>query len=85
MTTPLKPTLRLWGITVGLMGIAAIYSDGLINLGGMSLTAAMIAMAWFSTLIGLIFLGFMAVGFVYFNLTGHPRANAPADAMLSGA
>ena len=45
----------------------------------------LVAMAWFNTLIGLIFLGFMAVGFVYFSLTGHLRASAPADAMLSGA
>jgi ethanolamine permease len=45
----------------------------------------LVAMAWFNTLIGLIFLAFMAVGFVYFSLTGHLRANAPADAMLSGA
>ncbi|WP_416423062.1 ethanolamine permease [Pseudomonas sp. App30] len=124
-------------IAGGVVGIAAIYSDGLINLGGMSLTAAMItmavfgaivmyimsmlslfklrrsepglarsfrapgypivpgialvlavvclvAMAWFNTLIGVIFLGFMLVGFVYFLLTGAARASAPADAMLTG-
>ncbi|GLK92183.1 ethanolamine permease [Pseudomonas turukhanskensis] len=124
-------------IAGGLVGIAAIYSDGLINLQGMSLTAAMItmsvfgaivmyiismlslfklrksepnlertfrapgypivpgialalavvclvAMAYFNTTIGLIFLGFMAVGFVYFMLTGAQRASAPADAMLNG-
>lgn len=124
-------------IAGGLIGIAAIYSDGLINLGGMTLTAAMItmavfgaivmyimsmlslfklrrvephlertfrapgyplvpaialalavvclvAMAWFNSLIGLIFLGFMAAGFVYFQLTAQLRANAPADAMLTG-
>jgi len=41
-------------------------------------------MAWFNTLIGLIFLGFMAVGFCYFMLTGQLRADAPADAMLTG-
>ncbi len=121
----------------GVVGIAAIYSDGLINLGGMSLTAAMItmavfgaivmyimsmlslfklrrsepnlersfrapgypivpgialvlavvclvAMAWFNALIGLIFLAFMVVGFLYFLLTGASRARAPADAMLTG-
>ncbi|WP_397448944.1 ethanolamine permease [Pseudomonas sp. NA-150] len=121
----------------GVIGIAAIYSDGLINLQGMSLTAAMItmsvfgaivmyiismlslfklrksepllersfrapgypivpgialvlaivcliAMAWFNALIGAIFLGFMAVGFIYFLLTGQSRADAPADAMLTG-
>lgn len=122
----------------GVVGIAAIYSDGLINLGGMSLTAAMItmavfgaivmyimsmlslfrlrrrepqlprtfrapgyplvpgialllavvclvAMAWFNTLIGLVFLALMGLGFVYFSLTGHHRASAPRDAMLTGA
>jgi ethanolamine permease len=31
-----------------------------------------------------IFLGFMAVGFVYFSLTARQRTNAPADAMLTG-
>jgi ethanolamine permease len=124
-------------IAGGVVGIAAIYSDGLINLGGMSLTAAMItmsvfgaivmyiismlslfklrrsepllersfkapgyplvpgialalalvcllAMAWFNTLIGLIFLGFMAVGFAYFLLTARHRASAPVDVMLTG-
>ncbi|MDO8698382.1 MAG: amino acid permease, partial [Pseudomonas sp.] len=121
----------------GVIGIAAIYSDGLINLQGMTLTAAMItmavfgaivmyimsmlslfklrhsepllersfrapgypivpgialvlavvclvAMAWFNAMIGMVFLGFMVVGFVYFQLTSHHRANAPADAMLTG-
>ena len=124
-------------IAGGLVGIAAIYSDGLVNLQGMSLTAAMItmsvfgaivmyimsllslfklrqsepnlertfrapgypwvpgialllalvclvAMAWFNTLIGLVFLSFMALGFVYFQLTVQQRAAAPADAMLTG-
>lgn len=124
-------------IAGGVIGIAAIYSDGLINLGGMSLTAAMITMAvfgaivmyimsmlslfrlrriepglertfrapgypvvpgialalaavclvamiWFNPLIALIFLVFMAVGFVYFLLTARSRAEAPADAMLTG-
>ncbi|VXC01404.1 Ethanolamine permease [Pseudomonas sp. 8AS] len=121
----------------GVVGIAAIYSDGLINPQGMSLTAAMItmsvfgaivmyimsmlslfklrktepnlersfmapgyplipgialalalvclvAMAWFNTTIGLIFLGFMAVGFAYFQLTAQQRADAPSDVLLSG-
>ncbi len=121
-------------IAGGLIGIAAIYSDGLINLSGMTLTAAMItmavfgaivmyimsmlslfklrktepklertfrapgypvvpgialvlavvclvAMAWFNLLIGLIFLGLMAIGF---SLTARSRAEAPADAMLTG-
>ena len=124
-------------IAGGLIGIAAIYSDGLVNLQGMSLTAAMItmsvfgaivmyiismlslfklrrtepnlersfrapgypivpgialvlavvcliAMAWFNMLIGLIFLGFMAAGFLYFQLTASQRLDAPADAMLTG-
>ncbi|PQP03284.1 hypothetical protein C5612_15785 [Pseudomonas frederiksbergensis] len=44
----------------------------------------LVAMAWFNALIGLIFLGFMAVGFVYFMLTAQLRADAPADAMLTG-
>ncbi|WP_038820965.1 amino acid permease, partial [Pseudomonas syringae] len=124
-------------IAGGLIGIAAIYSDGLINLSGMTLTAAMItmavfgaivmyimsmlslfklrktepnlersfrapgypvvpgialalavvclvAMAWFNMLIGLIFLGLMAIGFIYFSLTAKSRADAPADSMLTG-
>jgi ethanolamine permease len=124
-------------IAGGLIGIAAIYSDGLINLSGMTLTAAMItmavfgaivmyimsmlslfklrksepllertfrapgypivpgialvlavvcliAMAWFNALIGLIFLGFMAAGFIYFGMTGRARSAAPADSMLTG-
>ena len=124
-------------IAGGVVGIAAIYSDGLINLQGMTLTAAMItmsvfgaivmyimsmlslfklrksepnlertfrapgypivpgialvlavvclvAMAWFNAIIGLIFLGFMVVGFVYFLLTGHQRANARSDVLLTG-
>jgi ethanolamine permease len=44
----------------------------------------LVAMAWFNTLIGLIFLGFMAAGFIYFQLTAQDRADAPADAMLTG-
>ncbi len=35
----------------GLIGIAAIYSDGLVNLQGMSLTAAMITMAVFGAIV----------------------------------
>jgi ethanolamine permease len=122
-------------IAGGLIGIAAIYSDGLINLQGMSLTAAMItmsvfgaivlyilsmaslfrlrgsepaldrpfrapgypvvpalalglalvclvAMAWFNPIIGSLFVALMAAGYVYFQLTAHQRAAAPADAML---
>jgi hypothetical protein len=44
----------------------------------------LVAMAWLNTLIGLIFLGFMAVGLVYFLLTAQLRVDAPADAMLTG-
>jgi ethanolamine permease len=38
-------------IVGGIIGIAAIYSDGLINLGGMTLTAAMITMAVFGAIV----------------------------------
>ena len=122
-------------IAGGVVGVAAIYSDGLINLQGMSLTAAMItmsvfgaivmyimstlslfrlrrtepnlprsyrapgypfvpalalaialvclvAMAWFNPVIGLVFLTFMGVGFVYFLFTARQRAQAPADSLL---
>ena len=125
-------------IVGGLIGIAAIYSDGLINLQGMTLTAAMItmavfgaivmyimsmlslfrlrrvepalerpfrapgypvvpaialalavvcllAMAWFNRVIGVVFVVFMAVGYVYFKLTARQRADAPGDALLEGA
>jgi len=44
----------------------------------------LVAMAWFNAVIGLIFLGFMAIGFVYFLLTGHQRANARTDVLLTG-
>jgi len=44
----------------------------------------LVAMAWFNALIGLIFLGFMAVGFIYFQMTAQDRIDAPADAMLTG-
>ncbi|MET1080762.1 MAG: ethanolamine permease, partial [Pseudomonas sp.] len=55
---------------------------------GIALALALVcltAMAWFNPVIGLVFLGFMAVGFVYFQLTARHRAEAPADAMLTGA
>lgn len=121
----------------GVIGIAAIYSDGLVNLQGMSLTAAMITMAvfgaivmyimsmaslfrlrriepdlertfrapgypvipglalllaivclaamvWFNLLLTGIFLGFMAIGLIYFRFTAHHRANAAHDALLAG-
>ncbi len=44
----------------------------------------LVAMAWFNTLIGCVFLGFMAAGYLYFQLTAKQRADAPADAMLEG-
>jgi len=42
----------------------------------------LVAMFWFNLQIGLIFIGFLAVGFGYFQVTGHHRAAAPADALL---
>lgn len=42
----------------------------------------LVAMFWFNLQIGLIFIGFIAVGFGYFQVTGHHRAAAPADALL---
>jgi ethanolamine permease len=124
-------------IAGGVIGIAAIFSDGWINLQGMSLTAAMITMAvfgaivmyimsmlslfrlrrtapalertfrapgyplvpmialvlaavclvamlWFNALIGTVFVGLMALGYLWFLLTKSHRANAPHDAMLQG-
>jgi ethanolamine permease len=44
----------------------------------------LVAMAWFNTLIGCVFLGFMAAGYLYFHLTAKQRFDAPADAMLEG-
>ena len=44
-----RPTAAI--IAGGVVGIAAIYSDGLINLGGMTLTAAMITMAVFGAIV----------------------------------
>ncbi len=42
------------------------------------------ALAWFTTLFGGVFLGFMAAGYLYFQLTAKQRSEAPADAMLEG-
>ncbi len=125
-------------IAGGVVGIVAIYSDSLINLQGMTLTAAMItmsvfgaivmyimsmlslfklrksepnlprsfiapgfpivpgialalaavclvAMIWFNTTIGIIFLLLMILGMVYFHFTAHHRSAAPVDHLLSGA
>jgi ethanolamine permease len=44
----------------------------------------LVAMAWFNTVIGLVFLGFMIVGYLYFQLTAKQRSDAPVDAMLTG-
>ena len=43
--------LQGYGFVFGIIGIAAIYSDGLINLQGMTLTAAMITMAVFGAIV----------------------------------
>ena len=44
----------------------------------------LVAMAWFNPLIGCVFLGIMAAGYLYFQLTAKQRADAPSDAMLEG-
>ncbi|VXC77534.1 Ethanolamine permease [Pseudomonas sp. 8Z] len=119
-------------IAGGVVGIAAVFSDGVINLQGMSLTAAMITMAvfgaivmyimsmlslfklrrsepnlarsfrapgypvvpaialaiavlclvamiWFNGVLALIFLGLMAIGYVYFLCTAEQREAAAAS------
>ena len=120
-------------IAGGVIGIAAVFSDGVINLQGMSLTAAMITMAvfgaivmyimsmlslfklrrsepnlarsfrapgypvvpaialaialvclsamiWFNGVLALIFLGLMAIGYLYFLCTADQREAAAAQA-----
>jgi len=42
----------------------------------------LVAMARFNPIIGSLFVALMAAGYVYFQLTAHQRAAAPADAML---
>ncbi|OYT96279.1 MAG: hypothetical protein CFE49_08180, partial [Pseudomonas sp. PGPPP3] len=42
------------------------------------------AMVWFNFTIALVFVGFMAVGFVYFQFTSHHRAAAAEDVLLTG-
>ncbi len=122
-------------ITGGIIGIIAIFSDSLVNIGGNSLTAAMITMAvfgaivmylmsmlslfklrkaepalertfkapgyplvpgialvlsficlvamfYFNPIIGAIFIGFMAVGYLYFSVTKAQRDAAPQDILL---
>lgn len=44
----------------------------------------LIAMLWFNPLIGVIFVGLMAAGYVWFLLTKSLRESAPHDAMLQG-
>lgn len=119
-------------IAGGVIGIAAVFSDGVINLQGMSLTAAMITMAvfgaivmyimsmlslfklrrsepnlarsfrapgypvvpaialaialvclsamiWFNGVLALIFLGLMAIGYLYFLCTADQREAAAAQ------
>lgn len=119
-------------IAGGIIGIAAVFSDGVINLQGMSLTAAMITMAvfgaivmyimsmlslfklrrsepnlarsfrapgypvvpaialaialvclsamiWFNGVLALIFLGLMAIGYLYFLCTADQREAAAAQ------
>ena len=43
---------------------------------------ALLAMAWFNTIVFVIFLGILALGYVYFRLTANQRAAAPVDEML---
>ena len=43
---------------------------------------ALLAMAWFNTIVFIIFLGILALGYVYFRLTANQRAAAPVDEML---
>jgi ethanolamine permease len=45
----------------------------------------LIAMIYYNPLIAAIFVAFMAVGFVYFQVTAHQRNNAPHDALLVGS
>ena len=43
---------------------------------------ALLAMAWFNTIVFIIILGILALGYVYFRLTANQRAAAPVDEML---
>lgn len=45
----------------------------------------LIAMVYYNPLIAAIFIGFMVVGFAYFQVTSHQRSNAPHDALLAGS
>ena len=44
----------------------------------------LIAMLWFNALIGAVFVGLMAMGYLWFLMTKHHRDNAPHDVMLQG-
>ncbi|ROR06829.1 ethanolamine permease [Erwinia sp. JUb26] len=44
----------------------------------------LIAMLWFNPLIGAVFVGLMAVAYIWFLMTKSLRDNAPHDAMLQG-
>ncbi len=122
----------------GIVGIAAVFSDQFVTIGGLPLTANIVTMAvlgalvmyiismaalfklrasepklerpfraplyplfpaiaivcgvvclaavvYFNQLLSLIFLGLMALGYVYFRLTAAQRDAAPHDAMLAAA
>lgn len=88
-TLPAHPDAIIAG---GVIGIAAMFSDGWINLQGMTLTAAIITLAvecqvvmvGFNALIGAVFAALMLAGYLWFLLTKSQRDNAPHDAMLQG-
>lgn len=44
----------------------------------------LVAMLWFNPLIGALFLGLMAVGYIWFLMTKNLRDSAPRDVMLEG-
>lgn len=46
---------------------------------------ALVAMIYFNLKLFWVFVGFMALGYVYFMLTAQQRADAPVDAMLDSA
>jgi ethanolamine permease len=45
---------------------------------------ALVAMIYFNLKLFWVFVGFMALGYVYFMLTARQRAAAPVDALLDG-
>ncbi|WP_186821279.1 hypothetical protein [Candidatus Erwinia dacicola] len=44
----------------------------------------LIVMLWFNALIGAVFVGLMAIGYLWFLMTKSHRDNAPHDVMLQG-